>query len=251
MDICARITADDLRVFLSTKTLDTSYLENRRVNKVYPALKKFIIGDGITLEGEALQQDVFPTDKHQYDVFISHSHNDLELVTRLVAYLEKECGLSVFLDSYVWKSADGLLRYIDDKYCKDTDGKHFIYKRRNFSTSHVHAMLSMAILEMIDKTTCSIFVESENSLKLSNLKPTTKAVTLSPWIYEEICMMKYIRKRHLIRDSIEKSFSVNEGLEIAHAVDISKLFPISVAQLRALDLKKNKWLEQLYGMAVV
>lgn len=248
MDICTRITADDLRSFLSSKVIDTKYLENYRAKKVYPALKKFIIGNGETLDGEALQQEVFPTSNYHYDVFISHSHNDLDLATKFAAYLEKQCGLSVFLDSYVWKSADGLLLRLDDKYCKDKDGKHYIYKRRNYSTSHVHAMLSMAILEMIDKTRCSIFVESENSLKLYNLKSTTKAMTLSPWIYEEICMMKYIRPKHRIADSIEKGFSVNESFEIAHTIDISKLIPITFPQLRALDCKKDKWLEFLFEL---
>ena len=246
MDVCTRIKADDLRTFLSTKVIDSKYLDNYRVNNVYPALKKFVIGDGETLDGEALQQEVFPTSKYHYDVFISHSHNDLELITKFAAYLEKQCGLSVFLDSYVWKSADGLLRRLDDKYCKDKDGKHYIYKRRNYSTSHVHAMLSMAIMEMIDKTHCSVFVESENSLKLHNLKPTTKAMTLSPWIYEEICMMKYIRPKHQITDTIQKSFSLNEELQIAHSVDVSKLFPITLFQLKDLDKSRSKWLEALY-----
>ena len=245
MDICTRIKADDLRLFLSAKAVDTKYLESRRSKVVYPALKQVVIGDGVTLDGDALKQEVFPTDKHHYDIFISHSHNDLELVTKFAAYLEKECKLSVFLDSYVWKSADGLLRCLDDRYCKDTDGKHYIYKRRNYSTSHVHAMLSMAIMEMIDKANCCIFVESENSIKLSHLKQTTKAVTLSPWIYEELSMLSHMRPRHRILDAIEKSFSVNESLEIVHSVDVSKLFPLLLDQLRE-DKNRSKWLQALF-----
>ena len=167
MDICTRIKADDLRKFLSTKVIDSKYLDNYRVNNVYPALKKFVIGDGETLDGEALQQEVFPTSKYHYDIFISHSHNDLELVTKFAAYLEKQCGISVFLDSYVWKSADGLLRRLDDKYCKDKDGKHYIYKRSNYSTSHVHAMLSMAILEMIYKPLLLYFCWKRELLETS------------------------------------------------------------------------------------
>jgi len=245
MDICTKINADELRLCLSTKTIDTKFLENRRRLLIYPTLRKYIVGDGKTLDGDALKKEVSPTDKHHYDIFISHSHNDLELVTKFAAYLEKECGLSVFLDSYAWKSADALLKRIDDDYCKTNDGKHYIYKRRNYSTSHVHAMLSMAILEMIDKTQCSVFVESENTLKLSNLKPTTKAETLSPWIYEELCMMKYVRRGSRI---IEKGFSVNEGFEISHTVDVNSLIPISLAQLRTLDSSKNEWLEKLFGL---
>lgn len=85
-------------------------------------------------------------------------------------------------------------------------------------------MLSMAILEMIDKTHCSVFIESENSLKLHNLNSTTKAMTLSPWIYEEICIMKYIRPKRHIADTLQKSFSMNEELQIVHSIDVSKLF---------------------------
>lgn len=173
------------------------------------------------MDGGALQEEIFPTDKFGFDIFLSHSHKDLELAKSFASYLDTK-GIRVFLDSYIWKSADGLLQKIDDRYCKDTDGKHYIYKRRNYSTSHVHAMLTMAILVMIVKTQYSIFIESNNSIVLKNLGNTNKAMTLSPWCYEELSIMKTLPASS---DIIEKSFS-NESIsfEIAYPAGTEKGF---------------------------
>lgn len=162
------------------------------------------------IDGSALQQYVFPTGKDgKYHVFISHSHDDLEDALLLATFLKRYCHLNVFLDSYVWKSADGLLQKIDDKYCKQKDGK-YNYHRRNFSTAHVHAMLSMAILDIINKTECCIFIESNHSIKLSTLEKASSAKTLSPWIYEEYAMMKTL-PRHRSGSDL-KSFCKAEGI---------------------------------------
>lgn len=49
----------------------------------------------------------------------------------LASWLQKYCKLNVFLDSQVWKSADGLLLEIDDNHCKNKGTGNYIYKRRN------------------------------------------------------------------------------------------------------------------------
>lgn len=191
---------------------------------VYKKLHAFTGKDGV-IDGKSLQEYTFPNDTGAdfYHVFISYSHNDTELARRLCAYLKDYCGLRVFLDCYVWKSADGLLKQIDDKYCKTSDKKHYVYGRRNFSTSHIHAMLSMAILDIINRTECCIFLDSEHSIRIENLNNTNKARTLSPWIYEEISFMRYLPlQQSYLR---EKTFSSGarelfEGLEMKMSYEI-------------------------------
>lgn len=245
MDARFKIQATDLDKFLEGKPLSTSKFDSTRKSIIYPTLDKFIIGDGEILDGEALQEEIFPTDKFKFDIFLSHSHNDLDLAKRFASYLDSK-GVNVFLDSYIWKSADGLLQNIDDKYCKDTDGKHYIYKRRNYSTSHVHAMLTMAIMEMIVKTRYSFFIESSNSIILKNLGNTSRAMTLSPWIYEEL---KIIKTLVAGSDILEKSFSATEAmsLEIAHPAGTEKGFkPINLSELYRLDkCVGREWLDNL------
>lgn len=245
MDARFKVSASTLNAFLGGKTHPNSRFEAIRKDTVYPALDKFIVGNGEVLDGEALQEEVFPTDKFNFDIFLSHSHKDLELAKSFASYLESK-GIKVFLDSYIWKSADGLLQKIDDRYCKDTDGKHYIYKRRNYSTSHVHAMLTMAIMEMIVKTQYSFFIESNNSIILKNLGNTSRAMTLSPWIYEELKIMKTLVAGS---DILEKSFSATEAmsLEIAHPAGTEKGFkPINLSELYRLDkCVGREWLDNL------
>lgn len=220
--------------------------------KVFRQLKFFEGQSGI-IKGKELQQYTFPNGAvNDYDVFISYSHDDVELVKRFCAYLRDYCGLKVFLDYYVWKSADGLLKVIDDKYCKSKDNVHYIYGRRNFSTSHIHAMLSMAILDIINKTECCIFIDSDHSIHMAQLKNSSKARTLSPWLYEELSFMRYLP----CQDTIirEKTFSSGmenlfEGvqLKIEHEVDFAGFMNMGKEDMLLLcQYKGTKGLDALY-----
>lgn len=165
--------------------------------------------DGI-IEGDTLKDTYFPSDLFEgsnYDIFISHSHNNEEEAHLLAAWLKKYKNLSCFVDSFAWGSADQLLKEIDDKYCYRKHSKTYDYKKRNFTTSHVHAILSMALLDTILRSKYCIFIESTESVPLNS---GLKKKTLSPWLYEEIKYMQLLQPK---RES--KMFS--EGLEKAIA----------------------------------
>lgn len=151
-------------------------------------LKSSTMADG-TINGAILSALNFPLQQH-YDVFISYSHDDEETAKVLFLLLTR-ANISCFLDSTIWHSADTLLKEIDDRYSLSSgsilDAK-YDYTKRNYSTSHVHAMLSMAMLEAIDRSDLCIFLKSENSI---SLKEGIEQGTLSPWIYEE---QQYIGK---------------------------------------------------------
>lgn len=144
-----------------------------------------------TIDGSNLSLLNFPFERDEYHVFISYSHDDEPLAIVLYQWLESH-GLKCFLDSTIWHSADKLLSAIDYVYSMSDDKIHFDYRKRNFSTSHVHAMLSMAMLEAIDRSECCIFIKSENSVPLEE---GIADKTLSPWIYEENLFMDKIRRR--------------------------------------------------------
>lgn len=142
--------------------------------------------DGV-IDGSDLSSLNFPFDQDEnnpihYDVFISYSHNDEQYARYLYWFLTSQCKLSVFLDSTIWHSADALLKAIDDAYCKNTSSRTYSYQKRNYSTSHVHTLLSMAMLTAIERSECFIFIESENS---ATLKDGLSNCSLSPWIYQE------------------------------------------------------------------
>lgn len=178
-------------------------------------LKKYAY-DEEYINGSLMQDDWFP--QINADIFISHSHKDEKLVISLAGWLYEMFGLRAFVDSGIWGYADNLLKLIDNKYCvKYQDGINttYSYEKRNYSTSHVHMMLSMALTKMIDKTECLFFINTPASIAVSDtIKGNT---TLSPWIYSELQISEMIRHRKLeeYRPKAEY-FEKSATLENAH-----------------------------------
>lgn len=69
-----------------------------------------------------LREIAFPSD--DYDVFICHSHADEGLARFLAAFLGAK-GLRVFVDSIYWSHYEEILRGIDDKYARASDGTFY------------------------------------------------------------------------------------------------------------------------------
>lgn len=159
-------------------------------------LKKYICEEG-QLNGTAIQEDWFP--QIDADIFISHSHQDEKMVVSFAGWLYKIFGLTAFVDSCIWGYADDLLKIIDNEYCiqsKDGSNTTYDYKLRNSSTSHVHMMLSIALSKMIDKTECLFFINTPNSIVVSN-SINNRNSTLSPWIFAELQISRIARRRLL------------------------------------------------------
>ena len=195
------------------------------------------------IDGSNLQLLNFPFTRRYYDVFISYSHNDENAALYLATFLRKK-GLSVFMDSTVWYSADDLLDAIDRKYSWADDNEHFDYTKRNFSTAHVHAMLSMAMLEAIKRSECCLFVESPHSLTLES---GIENHTLSPWIYEEATFINNIQPSLPPRlvspelrmfcegGNIRIEDSTNNELMAKYAIDLKNFKQIKSEDLEVAD----------------
>jgi hypothetical protein len=195
-------------------------------NNVSETLKDLILTNG-NFDGTKMQENWFP--QIQADVFISHSHNDEKTAITLAGWLNHSFGINTFIDSCIWGYSNDLLKLIDNQFCLQDDG-YYSYQKRNFSTSHVHMMLSTALSMMIDNTECLFFLNTPNSLTTSGIINST----LSPWIYSEITMSKLIRKKKLSNYRTENLRMFSEGakiqlnesieykLDINHLTDINK-----------------------------
>lgn len=204
--------------------------------KIEGIINSFIDDDGF-LDGNKMQANWFPQIKA--DVFISHSHKDKELALALAGWLKETFGLTAFIDSCVWGYSNELLKQIDDVYC--FNGNHsYCYEKRNYSTSHVHMMLSVALTQMIDNTECLFFLNTPNSITPDTIINQTE----SPWIYSEIAMSKLIRKKELkeYRDvalmESPRAFAEGGTLKVRYDLSIDHL-----TDIRANHLKKwmNVW----------
>ena len=167
-------------------------LYSKHEKEVKDCLSKYINENGV-INGSDLKEHWFSiSDK---DIFISHSHKDINKVKAFAGWLYETFGLESFIDSCSWGYCDELLKKIDKKYCYNPNSKTYDYDLRNYTTSHVHMMLSTALAEMIDKTECVIFFNTPNSISIGDelAKIKKRETTLSPWIYYELSMMTLIK----------------------------------------------------------
>lgn len=188
-----------------------------------------------SLDGTILQEAWFPD--IECDIFLSHSHKDIENAEGLACWLYKNFKLKTFIDSFAWSYCDDLLKDIDDHYCKNKSTGYYCYKDRNISTSHVHMMLSIALDKMIDNTECLMFLNSPQSIICNG----SIRQTGSPWIYKELVMSKLIRRKtkeeHRKQINLEKSI-----LQESHHIDIKYL--VELDHLDDLTPEKlNDWKE--------
>lgn len=174
------------------------------------------------IDGSSLESSWFPQIKA--DVFLSHSHKDEAIAKGLAGWLHLNFGLNVFIDSSIWGYSLDLQRKIDDVYCRNTTNTAYDYDKRNYSTSHVHMMLSIALTKMIDKAECVIFLNTPNSISSTDVITNR---THSPWLYHEIAMTSFVRKKHPsdFREGLIKKGMFNEQRQLAieYKVDLSHL----------------------------
>jgi len=195
---------------------------------------------------------LFPLDN--YDVFLSHSHNDLLKAQKLKKYLETYLGLSVFLDSEVWENSTEFLKSLDNKYCKNEHENTYNYDKRNFSTTHVHMMLAASILKMIDKAECVLLFATDNYAKNedSGIEQMDSA-----WIYYEYLVSQHIKPKSLGRSFKHKAFDESakfedkKPFEPIYKVDFKDIPLIeysAIKKLHTLGLIKTDYLDKLYEL---
>ncbi len=204
-------------------------LYNINKRKIENDLADFTKNDG-TIDGTSLQNAWFPHNQIKFDVFLSHSHADKELAIQVSGWLNVQFGINTFIDSCLWGYANNLLKEIDEEHCKKITTGNYDYEKRNYSTSHVHMMLSIALSKVIDNTECVMFLNTPNSVSWIKEFDVT---TISPWIYHELAMTTMIKRtpleqyREALFENVEKkmkiTYDVTEYLKELIDLDINDL----------------------------
>ncbi len=191
-------------------------------SEVQDCLSKYISEDGI-INGSDLKEHWFSISEK--DIFISHSHKDLNKVKAFAGWIYETFGLEAFIDSCSWGYCDELLRKIDNKYCYNPKTKTYNYNLRNYTTSHVHMMLSTALTEMMDKTECVIFFNTPNSINMAEEldKVTKKDKTVSPWIYHELSMTTLLKETPPDRNKVMLEHYAQRADNFTVAYDVTEL----------------------------
>lgn len=199
-------------------------------------IQDYISVDDI-LDGTMIQNEWFK--QIDAEIFISHSHKNVDIALILAGWLDENFGIKAFVDSAIWGYADKLIKIIDDEYCKNRFSYTYNYKKRNYSTSHIHMMLSTALGLMIDKTECLFFLNTPDSILVED----TIQKTESPWLYSEITLSQIIRTkdkeihRSIIEKGMIKEGTINEGLQFRYKVGTNHLTDLNFNDL-------EDWLEK-------
>jgi hypothetical protein len=198
---------------------------SKHLSQYFESYKK-----GEILDGERLSQLFFPTNiKERFNIFISHSGEDKDIVEKFAKTIEG-FGKNCFVDWMVWGNIETLQQKVDNTLCrhttKENGGTTYSYEDRNHTTAHTHAMLSMALLDMIDQCDICILITSENSTLPSENSGDIK--TLSPWIYEEVSYMNHLANE---KDKVRLFDSRNIKVKISHALDIRDFEVLSSQEL--------------------
>lgn len=201
-------------------------------------LEKLLISSE-PIDAEVVAKVIFPGGVP--DVFLSHSHTDVEKATHLAVEMEN-LGLKVFIDSEIWGSVFDLLKKIDERFCYQETSRTFNYDYRNITTSNTFMILNSALIKMIDKAEIFMFVGSSNSLVFDSTKNLLdEDKTYSPWIHSELLFSSMARvtvpdrfKRVLIFD--EARIKTEASLEaekprFIHPADTKHLLHITSDKL--------------------
>ncbi|WRE19041.1 toll/interleukin-1 receptor domain-containing protein [Helicobacter pylori] len=152
---------------------------DRIAQKIRNILKKHGSRKNIILNHRELQEAFFSPFKPQLknaQVFLSHSHADINKALEVKNYLENQIKRKVFIDSLFWDYKDDVL----NKLAKYDD----ISRIEDAFT----LILRESLEDMIKKCPYFVFLQSSNSVSnqgLSHHQDLLK-ITYSAWIYEEL-----------------------------------------------------------------
>lgn len=236
---------------LEDKKISKIILESKTIykNEYFKKIHEYGIGLNVSIDMIKKMEDLFPVDT--YDIFISHSHDDLEFARKIKKYLQEEHHLSVFIDSDIWGSSNQFLKEIDNKFCRNDNGT-YDYDYRNYSTTHVHMILASSILKIMDKSECVLLLDSGNYSKKGD---TSIEVLNSAWLYYEYLLTKHIesrtpnRMKKIIQDSA-MGFRHSIPFVANYAINFETMPKINYEALEVLKrtgLKKHDFLDKLYN----
>ena len=143
MFIPVKITSAAIDSLIADGTVNENYatLYESLARNVRTTLTDELIKQSL-IDGSRLQEEWFPQDIGDFDVFISYSHQDIKKVKQFSYWLNTHLGLRCFIDSVFWQYSDKLLKKLDEHYCRYYDSHarkfYYYYNRRNFTTANIH-----------------------------------------------------------------------------------------------------------------
>lgn len=180
----------------------------------------------------------------RYDIFISHSHKDINLAKGLAGYLEKYCKVSCFIDSLYWSNIDELQEELNRMHLtmdRTAGKKTFNHKSTMEVAKHANMILASALTEMIDNCECVFFFNTDNSV-IRGTEAISKNETYSPWIYHEVFTTTIIQKKQ--RSKFNESYQFRDNAikqipDISYGLDLSGMTVLREEDIFEWEIKIN------------
>ncbi len=186
---------------------------NEAAKKIYELIKKAKhSNDDIILNHNEIKEAFFSPFKPQLknaQVFLSHSHADINKALEVKNYLENQIKRKVFIDSLFWDYKDDVL----NKLAKYDD------------ISRIEDAFTLILREsleyMIKKCPYFVFLQSKNSVSNQGLS----RITYSAWIYEELKIAHSISESRPIpmMESMQVFHDISPFLKSFETITLKKL----------------------------
>ncbi|WP_120966051.1 TIR domain protein [Helicobacter pylori] len=170
---------------------------DRIAQKIRNILKKHGSRKDIILNHRELQEAFFSPFKPQLknaQVFLSHSHADINKALEVKNYLENQIKRKVFIDSLFWDYKDDVLSKLAE------------YDNISRIEDAFTLILRESLEYMIKKCPYFVFLQSKNSVSLNQ---DLLKITYSAWIYEELKIANTLIADTTIKESHIKAMRIS------------------------------------------
>ncbi|MFP6211939.1 TIR domain protein [Helicobacter pylori] len=203
----------------STRCSNNQVHQVDEVNEVAKKIDKLIknapySNDDIILNHNEIKGAFFSPFKPQLknaQVFLSHSHADINKTLEVKNYLENQIKRKVFIDSLFWDYKDDVLNELAK--CND------ISRIEDAFT----LILRESLQDMIEKCPYFVFLQSKNSVSFNQ---DLLKITYSAWIYEELRIAHSISSESrltIVMESFQVSHDISPFLESFETITLKKL----------------------------
>ncbi len=181
--------------------------------KIRNILKKHGSRKDIILNHRELQEAFFSPFKPQLknaQVFLSHSHADINKALEVKNYLENQIKRKVFIDSLFWDYKDDVLSKLAE------------YDNISRIEDAFTLILRESLEYMIKKCPYFVFLQSKNSVSLNQ---DLLKITYSAWIYEELKIAHSISESRPIpmMESMQVFHDISPFLKSFETITLKKL----------------------------
>ncbi|WQR80285.1 toll/interleukin-1 receptor domain-containing protein [Helicobacter pylori] len=181
--------------------------------KIRNILKKHGSRKDIILKRNEIKEAFFSPFKPQLknaQVFLSHSHVDINKALEVKDYLENQTKRKVFVDSLFWDYKDDVLNKLAE------------YDDISRIEDAFTLILRESLQDMIEKCPYFVFLQSKNSVSLNQ---GLSQITYSAWIYEELKIAHSISESRPIpmMESMQVFHDISPFLESFETITLKKL----------------------------